>query len=71
MLHRLLEQQALEMRTVIWVMLCLTQVEASVDLKELRSKVFLKGIFKNQGCWGLPQQLLATSSCFREFKVKL
>ena len=30
----------------------------------------LKGVFKGQGCWGLPQRLLATISCSRSFKVK-
>ena len=28
----------------------------------------MKGVFKNEGCWGLPQQLLATIGCYEEFK---
>ena len=28
----------------------------------------LKGFFKDEGCWGLPQQLLATVGCYEEFK---
>ena len=50
------------------LLLCLTRVEASIDLKELRPRIFLKDVFKSQGCWGLPQQLLATIGCFREFE---
>ena len=36
------------------LLLCLTRVEANVDLKGTKAK-FLKGIFKSQGCQGLPQ----------------
>ena len=50
------------------MVLHLTWVEASIDLKELRSKAFLKGVFKSQGCWGLLQQLLAISGCLVEFE---
>ena len=28
----------------------------------------MKGVFKGQGCWGLPQLLLATIGCVRGFK---
>ena len=28
----------------------------------------MKGFFKSEGCWGLPQQLLATVGCYEEFK---
>ena len=30
----------------------------------------MKGFFKSEGCWGLPQQLLATVGCYKEFKDK-
>ena len=61
-------------------MLRLTRVEVSVDLKD-EGEGFLKGVFGNKGqgillkgffkgrrCWGLPQQLLATVGCSKEFK---
>ena len=42
------------------LLLHLTRVEANVDSKMTRGERSLKGVFKGQGCWGLPQQLLAT-----------
>ena len=38
-------------------------------LEKTRVKGFSKGVFENKGCWGLPQQLLATIGCL-EFKDK-
>ena len=62
------------------LLLRLTRVEVSVDLKD-EGEGFLKGVFGNKGqgillkgffkgrrCWGLPQQLLATVGCSKEFK---
>ena len=28
----------------------------------------MRGVFKERGCWGLPQRLLATIGCVRGFK---
>ena len=39
-------------------------------LETTKVKGLLKGVFKSQGCWGLPQQLLATSGCLGSFKDK-
>ena len=39
-------------------------------LETTKDKGSLKGIFKGQGCWGLPQRLLATDSCTGSFKVE-
>ena len=32
-------------------------------LERLGRRSFLKGVFGNKGCWGLPQQLQATVGC--------
>ena len=50
--------------------LCLTQVEANVDLKG-KGEGFLKVVFKSKGCWGLPQQLLATIGCLGSSRTKV
>ena len=40
-------------------------------LETTRVQGFLKDFFKRQGCWGLPQQLLATVGCVGSFKGKV
>ena len=64
------------------LLLRLTRIEANVDLKdegegfpegrlrERRARGPLKGFFERRRCWGLPQQLLATIGCCKEFKDK-
>ena len=52
------------------LLLRLTRVEAIVDLKD-KGKGFLKGVFKSEGCWGLPQQLLATIGCLGSSRTKV
>ena len=52
------------------LLLHLTRVEANVDLKD-KGEGFLKGIFKSKGCWGLPQQLLATTGCLGSSRTKV
>ena len=47
------------------LLLCLTRVEASVDSKMTKEQESLKGFFKGDICWGLPQWLLATTGCVR------
>ena len=37
-------------------------------LEKTMVKGFLKGVFKNTGCQGLPQRLLATTGCLGSFK---
>ena len=37
-------------------------------LEKTKGKGFLKSIFKNERCRGLPQRLLATISCLGSFK---
>ena len=49
-------------------LLRLARVEISVDLKQQGTRRSLKGIFKEQRCWGLPQQLLATIGCIESFR---
>ena len=49
------------------LLLRLTRVEANIDSKMAKGLRSLKGFFKGQGCWGLPQRLLATIGCIREF----
>ena len=45
------------------------QVETNIDSKWQRGRGSLKGVFKGQGCWGLPQRLLATVGCIRGSKI--
>ena len=52
------------------LLLRLTRVEANVDLKD-KGEGFLKGVFKSKGCWGLPQQLLATIGCLGSSRTKV
>ena len=52
------------------LLLRLTRVEANVDLKD-KGEGFLKGVFKSERCWGLPQQLLATSGCLGSSRTKV
>ena len=52
------------------LLLHLTRVEANVDLKG-KGKGFLKVVFKSEGCWGLPQQLLATIGCLGSSRTKV
>ena len=52
------------------LLLCLARIETNVDSKAMRDEGSLKGIFKGQGCWGLPQQLLATDGRLGSFKVE-
>ena len=64
-------------------LLRLTRVEANVDsldegvlcflegrLRRTRYKGDLRGFLKWRRCWGLPQLLLATVGCYKEFKVE-
>ena len=55
------------------LLLCLTQVEANIDSRRERGKGSLKGFFKGQGCWGLPQLTLGNDrlrKSFSRFKTK-
>ena len=51
-------------------MLRLTRVEANVDLKS-NGKGVLEGRLQEQGCWGLPQQLLAMIGCLGSSRTKV
>ena len=51
------------------LLLCLTQVEANVDLKDLRQR-FLKCVFKSSRVLGASAMTPGNNRLHREFKVK-
>ena len=51
-------------------LLRLARVETNVDSKQRKARRSLKGVFKEQGCWGLPQRLLTADGCSGSFKGK-
>ena len=50
------------------LLLHLARVEANVDSTRRETRGSLKGVFKGERCWGLPQRLLTVDGCSRSFK---